>query len=330
MKKLTTIIFILFCALFVAPQCFATTNTTVWHAPSVAGTPYGYWNNNTAVAQRDQSYTDINLVPSWPTWHNANTFTSFGNFDIPNTATISAINIKIAGYAVGSGVHNIGFYLTRDAMATYQLNSVGNDLLWQSVPASVTDHTYTTNNNSAQFNAYNWRGVDFNNSDFGVTMYADENTQNHFYVDFVWIQVVYITAGPDTITCDGWDIACQITSWFQYWFTIDGDFAGDTYNSLNALLLTKFPTCYLNAFNYTDFNQPLGSASAIPAFHMAFTPQLIHNGSPSALTTVNIDIPASEFSPVQPFVSIMRTIFKVVLYLSLATFFIVNLKDYFV
>lgn len=330
MKRAITLLALMFGLFCIAPQCYATTNVTQWHAPSIAGSPYDYWNNGVNVALRDNLYSDINLVPSWAQWHNAESFTSFASFDIPSTATISAIHIKVAGYAVGSGVHNIGFYLTRDHMATYQVNSAGNDLLWTSVPPTVTDHTYTTNNTSAQFNNYGWTGADFNNPDFGVTMYADENTQNHFYVDFVWVQVEYITAGVSARVCDAWDIPCQITSWFEYWFTIDPTFAQDTFTSLNAIALTKFPIVYLNALQYSDFGADLGTAGAIPAFYMSFNPQLIHNGSASAISAVTINIPASTFAPVQPFVNIVRGIFSVVLWLSFAWFVVTSVRKLFI
>ena len=327
----------LFIGLFaIASPAYATTNSTIGHGTAYTGDPYEYWNNSTYLGARDGQYSDIDLVPGWATWHNSVSAASFGFFEIPTSATISAIMVKVKGYATGSGgVRNIGFYLTRDNMATYQLNSAGNDLLWFSIPGSATEHIYTTNTSSAQFNAYHWSGADFNTNNFGVTMYADENTQNHFYIDDIQVQVTYITAGGSAgVTCDSWDVICQIGAWgsqeFNTIFGVNTTFANSEFTALQAIALTKFPLIYEQAVAFSDFGSPLGSPGAIPALYITWAPKWKVGAVFTDLPPVVISVTSDQFAVIQPFVTLMRTIFKVVLWLGAFLFIIYRVHHLFI
>jgi hypothetical protein len=169
------------------------TITTPDYGGNTVGNPYDYWSNPENLGAIDNTYSDIDLIYPYTQWHNHETMSGFPISGIPAGATITGIDITIKGYATGDyTAHNIGVYLSRDLMATYQPNGASNDLLWLSVPSSGTIHTFSTDNTVAQFNNYNWKPEDFNNNpDFAVSLYADENNTHHFYVDYITVAVKY-------------------------------------------------------------------------------------------------------------------------------------------
>jgi hypothetical protein len=188
--------------------------STPYYGTSYVGDPYDYWTNGVNLGADDAEYSDINLVYPWDQWHNHETTSNYALSGIPNNAVITGIDVQIKGYATGDyTAHNIGVYLSRDLMATYQVNSVSNDLLWLNVPSTPTIHTFSTNSNSSQFNSYNWQASDLNNNpNFSISLYADENNTHHFYVDYIKVRVNYsvsqagrfdvgISNGSDTKWC---------------------------------------------------------------------------------------------------------------------------------
>jgi hypothetical protein len=166
--------------------------TSPAYGSNSVGDPYDYWTNGVNLGAIDAQYADINLAYPFTQWHNHETTSGYNITGIPDNATITGIDVEVRGYATGDfTAHNIGIYLSRDKMATYQANGSNNDLLWITVPSSPTTHTFSTST-SPQFTNYHWTPADFNNnSNFSVSLYADENNQHHFYVDYIKVMVKY-------------------------------------------------------------------------------------------------------------------------------------------
>jgi hypothetical protein len=160
------------------------------HGTSTVATVFNDWNNPTNLGAEDAQYTDINYTGGAIPFVDAK---DFGNWNIPETATISAIMIEVKGYATGDfTAHHVGLNLSRDDFVTRQINGVNNDLLWVNLPASSTVHTYTTDTTQTNFNNYQWQPSDFNDGLFGLALYADQGNAHHYYIDYVRVSVTYI------------------------------------------------------------------------------------------------------------------------------------------
>lgn len=116
------------------------------------------------------------------------------------------------------------------------------------------------------------------------------------------------------------DYFCMFKSWmwsvFQWIFGINDSQVYAKLTETEALINSKIPFAYTQAIANLDYGNPIGTASAIPGFHMEFTPKLKQGEVWTDLNPVVIDVPASSFVTLQPFVTFLRGFFTLILLLT--------------
>jgi hypothetical protein len=314
------------------------------------------------VADNDYGYVDV-FYPN-PEF-TGQSYSGFGSFNIPENATITAISIETKGYTSNTSAgRQLVLRLTRDEFTTSQNNSANNDLMWLNPQSFIgQDHTYTTDSGATNFVSYNWTPDDFNSGNFALEIFANDNTNTRFSVDYLRVKVTYrvldtgcfrafinstecsealgtLCPSPDTggivvpKTCDSLDIFCKFQQWFYgaftYWFGFDEEFSQDQFHALQTWLNYKFPFGYLAPLQASGFGSPLGSPSAtLQDINISFTPKIYHNGIPTDLDPVELSVAKSTFAPIEPFLGYIRGFFTVIIFISLGLFIIYNAGRFF-
>jgi len=151
----------------------------------------GAWTSCSSAFDDDNIYTQIELDYPNPASTSAEFF-DFPSFYLPGNATIDGIQIEIVGYTSNSSAgRQIWVELSKDNGATWQTNSVDNDLMWINPDTSATIHTYYTGTDNVNFNLYNWSYDDFNNGNLRIRLGANDNQLTTFYVDYINVVVRY-------------------------------------------------------------------------------------------------------------------------------------------
>ncbi len=122
---------------------------------------------------------------------------------------------------------------------------------------------------------------------------------------------------------------CQLIQFINSLFAINTSATQANYDALVTFANTKTPTIYINALNGLNFGDSLGDTDTIPPFYMEWTPQYFTNGIPENLDPVVIDIEASTFEPIQPFITYVRTFLQLLLWVGML-FYFVNLSKRFI
>lgn len=314
------------------------------------------------VADNDYGYIDI---PYPNPQYTGQSYAQFGSFNIPTNATITGISIETKGFTNNtSGGRQLTLGLTRDSFTTEQQNGTNNDLMWINPGSFVgQDHTYTTQTGAGNFDAYNWVPDDFNNDNFALEIYGNDNTNTRFSVDYIRVKVSYKTLDPSCFTayinsvqcseflgtlcptpetggvvvpktCDPLNYFCQFQQWaystFLYWFGFDEEFSQEQFASLYSYLGYKFPFGYLTPLASAGFGTPIGSPSAeLASFNIGFTPKMVQSGNTTDLTPVTLDVPGSTFAPVKPFLGYLRGFLSVVILFSTGLFIVMNAGRFF-
>lgn len=315
------------------------------------------------VANNGYGYIDV----SYPNPEfTGQSYSGFGSFNIPENSQITAISIETKGYTSNvSAGRQLVLRLTRDSFSTAQNNSANNDLMWLNPQTYIgQDHTYITDSGATGFVGYNWTPGDFNSGNFALEIYANDNQNTRFSVDFLRVKVSYrnyqsgcfttyidsvqcgtspvgtLCPSPETggivvpESCESLDLLCQFKQWFYgaftYWFGFDEEFSQEQFSALYTWLNYKYPFGYLAPLQASGFGTPLGSPSAtLSDVNISFTPKLKHSGTWSDLNPVTLDVPKDTFAPIQPFLGYIRGFFTVIIFVSLGLFIIYNAGRFF-
>jgi hypothetical protein len=126
--------------------------------------------------------------------------------------------------------------------------------------------------------------------------------------------------------CQTSDFFCNMRNWFiatiNTLFGIKYTAIESQINTLYGTLNTKVPFAYLTTFSSLSFGSSTGTASAIPAFNLVYQPKLKIGGVLTDITPVDLSVDASQFAPLQPFVTFFRGFAKIVVYGGLLSFFL--------
>lgn len=343
---------------------YGSINTEARYPTMTGSTNRNNWTDPTKlyVADNDYGYHDVTYPNSQYT---GQSYAGFGSFNIPEDATITGISIETKGYTSNTSAgRQLVIRLTRDGFATWQQNSTNNDLMWLNPQTFIgQSHTYTTDNGAVNFTPYNWTPGDFNNDNFSLEIYANDNQNTRFSVDFLRVIVSYrsyteacfgayidgvqcgsymgtLCPSPETggivvpKKCDPLDVFCKFQQWiygaFTYWFGFDEEFSQEQFDALYAWLKYKFPFGYLTPLQASGFGSPIGSPSAtLQDINISFTPKILHEGAWSNLDPVSLEVQKDTFAPIQPFLGYIRGFFTVLIYFSLGIFILYNAGRFF-
>lgn len=118
------------------------------------------------------------------------------------------------------------------------------------------------------------------------------------------------------VSCDSLDILCRIKQWFfglfNYWFVYNPENTEPQIASFNNTINNKVPFAYMIPLKELNFGDSVGTAGAIPALHIEWEAEYLTESYP-----VVIDLPATGFQTIQPFVSFFRGFFELLLWASL-------------